>query len=505
MSSSERAPAVQVAGQSADSEAWRSSKQGWALLAIPVALAAFQIWWLQHESDQIRYEELAEGIRNPYWFAHRRLYDGVSSNIGWYGLLHWIYSIVGFDLFYGRVVKVFVYFLSLLALADVARRQIGSVAAAILVVTIGLSPTYLFFGRMMTSHGIDLAYAAFWLWIVTRIDFGGDVRDRLRAAAAFAVLMLGCMSMPSLVPYLPALFGAFLWWLWRRSGGSLDTRSISYAAFAAAGFAIPVAAARLYVRGPLFYDPDTRSGLFRGGGYLDWHPSAIAEAAKVVLHDLFRAGDSYYFHLRSVDFGSPLAQIALAATAGWVAYAAVRRPAMRPVIAVASLLLAAGLIIPSLSAKFPGLRRATGALAGLYALYAIALAQAFTRTSERVWLWRLLAAPLLLLPASHVLAQVELVREGGVGRRLATRQWFVTDGGPRESFAHWLDYTEREHSLPSCEAAHGRRIRGCRYAEIFAALDGYRMWNDEPAVPIEIVDPRSRERVTLSVESGKFP
>lgn len=37
--------------------------------------------------ERLWYEEAAEGIRNPYWLDHRLVYDGVSSNVGWYALV----------------------------------------------------------------------------------------------------------------------------------------------------------------------------------------------------------------------------------------------------------------------------------------------------------------------------------------------------------------------------------------------------------------------------------
>jgi len=37
--------------------------------------------------DRIAYEEMSESVRNPYWLAHRTLYDSGSTNVSWYAFL----------------------------------------------------------------------------------------------------------------------------------------------------------------------------------------------------------------------------------------------------------------------------------------------------------------------------------------------------------------------------------------------------------------------------------
>lgn len=473
--------------------------------SLPLVLTAWQLWLLQYETFQVRYEELAEAVRNPYWFSHRLIYDGISSNVGWYGLLHLIYSTIGFELFHGRVVKVLLYGVGMFALSRAARKHLSLGVSVILVLSVGLSPTYLYFNRIMTSHATDLSYAAVWLFLVLGLNWAGGGRDFLRAAGAWAIAMLGCMSMPSFVPYLPAMGVLFLLLLLRGRDRRSTRRSTGYFVSAAAGFAAPVVAARLYIRGPLFYDPAIGSGLFRGGGGgMDGSLNSIGKAAMVVIRDLFVTGESYYFDLQRVEFHSVIAIVALVATGLGIVLAYRNRPRQRPFIGIAILLLATGLIVPNLSPNYPGLRRATGALAAFYLLYAFAVAECFRSQTGSAWLRRGLAMSLLLLPMSHALAQYEAFREDRVRSRFATRYWFETDGPPLESLERWLAYSEREQSLPACNAAHSRRVRRCRYSEIFAAIDGYRMWNGATSIPIFVEDPKTGGRRALSAAAGKF-
>ena len=48
---------------------------------LPVLLLLGQLLLVERVSFQVRYEELAEAVRNPYWFSQRMTYDGISSNV----------------------------------------------------------------------------------------------------------------------------------------------------------------------------------------------------------------------------------------------------------------------------------------------------------------------------------------------------------------------------------------------------------------------------------------
>ena len=62
---------------------------------VPLTLCILQAWQINTAWDRLFYEDLGESIRNVYWLEHREIYDGVSSNVGWYGLLLIVYKILG--------------------------------------------------------------------------------------------------------------------------------------------------------------------------------------------------------------------------------------------------------------------------------------------------------------------------------------------------------------------------------------------------------------------------
>ena len=120
------------------------------VIKITYWLTAFIIFTLQliftfNSMSQIRYEELAESVRNVYWFQNHIVYDGVSSNVGWYSILALFYKLFGFSLFSAKILRLIISFISIFCLALLLKKYIGTKKAFLPLVAIGLSPTLLFF------------------------------------------------------------------------------------------------------------------------------------------------------------------------------------------------------------------------------------------------------------------------------------------------------------------------------------------------------------------------
>lgn len=75
----------------------------WLLVAV---LFAAQAAYTLAGLDRLLYEEIAEGIRNPFWLDHRLTYDGVSSNVGWYGFVLVVYKAFGFSAYAAKYVRL---------------------------------------------------------------------------------------------------------------------------------------------------------------------------------------------------------------------------------------------------------------------------------------------------------------------------------------------------------------------------------------------------------------
>jgi len=98
-----------VKQQSGEGKGWF-----WGVLAIVIIA---QIIFTLNSTDQIRYEELAESVRNVFWLQNHTLYDGVSSNIGWYGSLLIVYKLFGFSLNTAKFVRLFLAIIALICIA----------------------------------------------------------------------------------------------------------------------------------------------------------------------------------------------------------------------------------------------------------------------------------------------------------------------------------------------------------------------------------------------------
>jgi drug/metabolite transporter superfamily protein YnfA len=226
----------------------------------------------------------------------------------------------------------------------------------------------------------------------------------------------------------------------------------------------------------------------------------LAASVKVSLGDLFGSGDSFYYELAHPDFASALAIAALFATGFGVLLSLVRDEKHRVPIALAILLAVVGLLVPNLAPNYPGLRRATAFLFGVYLLYALALAELVHSREIPEWARRTSIAALMLLPMSHLVGYYESFAHAPTPSRHHFGRWFGAMGTPRDSLAYWLEFTERERFLPACEQAYSPPEPRCRYGEIFAALSGHRRWNGEAPVSIEVGDPVSGERIELTTD-----
>ena len=74
--------------------------------SLPLVLFALQLVYTTNSTNQIRYEELAESVRNVWWLQNGTIYDGVSSNVGWYGTLLLVYKFFGFSIFTAKYFRL---------------------------------------------------------------------------------------------------------------------------------------------------------------------------------------------------------------------------------------------------------------------------------------------------------------------------------------------------------------------------------------------------------------
>src|SRR5262249_4606723 len=135
------------------------------------------VWVVSDASThQIRYEELAESVRSVFWLDDRLVYDGVYSNVGWYGTLLVAYKIFGFGLFTAKKVRLILHFAGLIAASLVLRRLLTARQAIVPLLVLGLSPVLIYFDTLQTSYGVDVWYAAICLALMLAVAPGAPAR-----------------------------------------------------------------------------------------------------------------------------------------------------------------------------------------------------------------------------------------------------------------------------------------------------------------------------------------
>ena len=179
---------------------------------LPLALAGVQLWVTNAGLHQIRYEELAEAVRSVWWLDQRVVYDGVYTNVGWYGTLLIVYKLFGFSIFTAKYVRLALHSSGSTAIAGVLRRAMSPGAAIVPLVLIGLSPTLLYFDSLQTSYAMDVWYSRH-LPVVDLVDRirVASCSDYVKAFAGGLVAMVAAMSYPAFAFYVPSLAIVAIW------------------------------------------------------------------------------------------------------------------------------------------------------------------------------------------------------------------------------------------------------------------------------------------------------
>jgi hypothetical protein len=265
------------------------------------------------------------------------------------------------------------------------------------------------------------------------------------------------------------------------------------------GFLLPLAIATLVMREPrsLYWDPVERAGIFRGGA-VGW-VSTGAELYQNVAGlgtDLFRAGSSYYFELRAVEFGGWSGGAAFAAVALLGIVAAWKLRDTRAILATALGAALLATIATSAAGGPPGLRRATVALAAFYLVVAT-LWRVIPRLASRPWARAAIAGALLLLPLHHALSYADHLEQSKIPVWGHEKVWFGVEPTMQASLERWLAHTAAGRPL-DCGTLRtpGRQV--CGYDYIYATLGGFRRWNGEPPIDLVAIDTPTGESVLLS-------
>ncbi len=474
---------------------------------IPLGLLALQIVMTLQSFNQIRYEEVANSVRNPFWLTQRTVYGGASSNVGWEGVLTILYAFFGFSLFMGKYFHVFLALCSLFSLAAILKKYLGEKLAIIPLITIGLSPTLLYFNTIASNYGIDLQYLPIVLFLLdTRFRF-------LRMLGAF-VAMVAWMSYPPFMFYLPVLF---ILSLRKKIATSLTAprNDNKWFAMTMVGFLLPLIFVLFYITNTqaLINDPVKGSGIFRGGGGIFPPPEGTIDInIKNLLADLFAKGISYNFDLQMGEFSLvfPIVVLLGVLIFGIVAYR--KFPKWKFLILGVWVVFLFNFIVYVFFQDLtgmPGIRRGTGMLAAFYVFFALGWYYLNTRSTHVVIpaktgiqedsgvarlprmtkrlpsnvsndKWRLVGMViLLLLPLHHLIVYpINLSHIPDPTIWQDATGFFQVAKTPVASLATFVQKVQKQDVYLKCQMmSGGQTVNNCRYGEMYTAIIGSCLWN----------------------------
>lgn len=478
---------------------------------VPLILFSFQAVFTFHSMSQIRYEELAESVRNVYWLEHHLVYDGISTNIGWYGLLLVVYKLFGFSLFSAKFVRLGLHLISLYALAAILKEYLGKLRALVPLAVIALSPTLLFLNILQTSYGMDLQYLPICLYLVMATAKLNGILKIVVQALFGILVMIAAMSYPPFVFYIPFLIVIYIWSLKKepkRASGfptrSAMTRNVVGSSLFLLGLLLPLILSVHYVhnRQTLLADPRTHSGLFRGNGTITINPDTFGKSLAIVASDLFDTGVSYHFDIAKAEFSDLYPLLSIISVAFLSFYLLKRNKPCRPIIGIGLSLLVFGLIISLMTSSDPslaGIRRSTSVLVGFYSLYTLAWYGLSKRILTDQGIKFALIAALVLLPVHHLVVYFENLDHLSIPSAYAETMWFKLDQTPTLSFKRLTDKITQA-DLPLVCKNRSDKIISCRYNEVFTAIEGWCTWNKQPCHTLLGFDPKTDKLVPLSLD-----
>lgn len=475
--------------------------RSWWYWALTVILFSMQVLFTLNSINQIRYEELAESVTSVYWFKHRSIFYGAYTNVGWYTVLSAIYSLFGFHLFAAKFYRVGLSLVSLLCLAAVLKKYLGVKRAFIPLLTIGLSPTLLYFNSFQAQFGIDLQYFPILFHLIDRLSFKKKFFVMVQHFFAWVFVMVAWASYATIVYYLPAL--ALLYFVKAKKACSGNYRAVvKYSLIGFSGFILPLILITFYIQNRqfLWYDPYVKSGIFRGAGSFTFRVDTMSNMKRLI-SDLTDKGNSYYYELEKAEFSQTYPLVAIALILGG-SLVLMRKKKFRLSLCVAWLLLLFNLIVSNFTADpsgMPGIRRYTGSLTAIYVFfiivwYYLTSQGAKTKLSQKVGI----AACLFLLLHHLVVLPTNLayMRQPS---RFADKTWFAIASTPERSLLAITNEVQKNDLVLSCSTLPGNP-EDCRFSEIYAAVSAFCEWNRVACHKVYAYDPYNKQYIKLSVD-----
>lgn len=446
-----------------------------------LGLFFLQALYTFNSMGQIRYEELAESVRNVFWLQNRLIYDGVSSNIGWYGTLLVIYNFFGFSLHTAKFFRLFLQFISIICLAAILKKFLGTKNSIIPLLTIALSPTLLYFNTLQAQFGIDLQYLPICLYLIMELDRRKKYSLLAKQFLLGVIGMIALMSYPTFIFLIPALTVFYLYKMKQLFRGELILflRNILITILSAL---LPLVSFFFIIenRQLLIYDQTIKAGLFRGAGILYFDFRTLIFNFSHLLSDLFVQANSYYYELATAEFSQiyPIISIITILTISIIF--SVYKTKYRIILLVLAVTFIFNILVSGFTfdpSGRPGIRRNTASLAVFYSLFTLTWYFIHSIKWESASLKGVVLIVLLFVPIHHLLAYPLNLSNLSKPSLYQYLHIFNFDQAPQKTLELLVQKVKTEDLKLGCQKD-GEGLSYCRYSEIYPAVAGFCRWNN---------------------------
>ncbi len=432
---------------------------------------------------QIRPEEVSESVRSVYWFSQRLVYEGLSTHLGWYAPLLVIYKIFGFQIDTAKWWRFGLYAVAVVCLATLLKKHGGKLWWLVFLVIV-TSPTLLYFNQLATHYGVDLSFLLICLWCLSNfqgppMQYKGGPFNAIKAIlysfALWFIAMWAWLSYPTFVYYLPALG----WWYGYLLFKKISSRKLRIGLFAISllAFLLPLILGIGYIKNRqiLWYDSQDRVGIFRGSGKWDLQPDNMVLRVGETMKAFAWPAPSYYYEVSWSEFGwaTPLVVILVGAGfwAGW------HRRGQQKYLLGLGLIIATNLLVLTFFVDTGGtwasVRRATGLLAGIYALLVMGFYGLETAGKRAKIIGIFCCAIILFYHAIAYYFNWSNLQKISQHQEVA---WFSKNSNSQAALEQYLAELNIRDLYLRCPFQEGVGS-DCSYSRIYAALWGSCVWN----------------------------
>lgn len=462
---------------------------------LPLLSWLIYMWYMSRTMNQIRYEELAETIRNVYWFKQGKIYDYISHNIGMYWVLLQWYKLVGFSLFAGKWLFLGVALMSNYALAGILKKLAEYKWVVIPMLTILLSPTRMYFTAMQVQYGIDLLYLPILIFLLMLVFHKNKTLAHISNLLFWFVLVVATFSYSVFMFYVPILVVTY--------GGLIYKRKISKDFLLSALGGIFLSLMPLWSLIEKYELLNFYARMLTAMQTTPYSPTieGVMTNMTTLAGDFLYKANSYNYELFQVDFSYFLPIITLVGVL-WVGLKMWQERLNRNILLVLAAIVVFNLyvvVIKNAPITNPGMRRLTPLLFSIYTLYALSWIslpklKMISKKTKQV-----LLGLLLILPAHHLLVLPQNMITATDASRYEYQHWFMTDkvDSPKAIIDRHVDEIRDKDLYFTCESFEGQATYKCRYPEVYSAIKLQCELNGLKCGRVWGYDPKSKEYVQL--------